>query len=268
MKKRSKVVAVITGDVVGSSAVKDRAFLNMAINEAFDGIKAQKEYRMVRSFEIYRGDSFQGVLDPVHALRAALSIRARLRQWKGPVSLSAASRGKKAGKRPVPIPLGLLPDARIAIGIGTVSYRSSKVMESDGEAFKLSGHALDGLGKSTGRLALLTPWEEVNAETGASMQLLDALVNKWSSASAQAMFHYLAKGSTQSELSEILGISQPAVHKRLVAADQMAIHAALERYEQLIENNWSGDARTGSALPPADRPRYRRFPSATRRLGT
>ena len=228
---------MITGDIVGSSAVKDRAFLNMAIKEAFDGIKAEKEYGMLRSFEIYRGDSFQGVLDPVHALRAALSIRARLRQWKGPASITSVSRGKKTSKRPLSIPLGLLPDARIAIGIGTVSYRSSKVMESDGEAFKLSGHALDGLGKSTGRLALLTPWEEVNMETGASMQLLDALVNKWSSASAQAMFHYMVKGSTQSELSEMLDISQPAVHKRLVAADQLAIHAALERYEQLIESN-------------------------------
>ena len=237
MTSRPKVVAVITGDVVGSSTVKDRAFLKKALKEAFDPTKAGKKFGMVRPFEIYRGDSFQGVLHPVHALRAALTIRARLRQWKGTVSFSVASRGAKTGKQQLPVALGLLPDARIAIGIGTLSYRSNKVIESDGAAFKLSGHALDGLGRSANRLALLTPWDEVNAEFNVSLKLLDAVLNKWSSASAQAMFLLLAKDVTQSELSDMLDISQPAVHKRLAAADQMAVQATLLRYEQLIKTN-------------------------------
>jgi len=237
MTSRTKLVAVITGDVAGSSAVKDRAFLNKALKVAFDAIKAEKEYGLVRPFEIYRGDSFQGVLHPAHALRAALTIRARLRQWKGPLAFSLAGRVTKSGKQQLPIPLNLLPDARIAIGIGSVSYRSSKVIESDGQAFKLSGHALDGLGRSTNRLALLTPWEEVNAEFSVSLKLLDAVLNKWSSASAQAMFLLLDKGATQSELSDMLDISQPAVHKRLAAGDQLAVHAIVERYEHLIKTN-------------------------------
>ena len=237
MISKPKVVAVITGDVVGSSAVKDRAFLNKTLRQAFNAIKAEKEYGVVRPFEIYRGDSFQGVLHPAHALRAALSIRARLRQWKGPGIISFAAKTAKSGKQQLTLPLGFLPDARIAIGIGTVSYRSSKVIESDGQAFKLSGHALDGIGGSINRLALLTPWDEVNAEFNVSLKLLDAVLNKWSSASAQAMFLLLAKDVTQSELSDMLDISQPAVHKRLAAADQMAVQATLLRYEQLIKTN-------------------------------
>lgn len=157
----------------------------------------------MRPFEICRGDSFQGVVDVNDALKAALAIRARIRQWEGgrPVGRTVARRTIRAR---LPILMNDLPDARIAIGVGTVSYRSGKVVESDGEAYRNSGRALDELGRNWGRLALSTPWEDVDAEFGTSMRLLDALVGKWSSASAQAMLLYITKGATQSELSGLL----------------------------------------------------------------
>ncbi len=190
-------------------------------------------FEVIRPFEIYRGDSFQGVVAPGEALAVALSLRARLRQWESvkPIGRTVAKRVTKA---PTSILMNDLPDARIAIGIGTVSYRSGKVVESDGEAFRNSGLALDQLGVTGGRLVLSTPWDEVNAEFGTSMQLLDALVGKWSSASAQAMFLYLTKGATQSEISRSLGISQPAVHKRLSGADHTVVQAMLDRYEVVV----------------------------------
>jgi hypothetical protein len=233
MPKKQKQLAVITGDLVRSTVVKDRARLAKVLKQAIDAI-SKNGFGVVRPFEIYRGDSFQGVVEVKDALKAALTIRARLRQWDGPVHFAPAGKtGRTAGAR-MPILLSMIPDARMAIGIGTVSYRSSKVIESDGEAYRNSGRALDELGRTWGRLALSTPWDDMNAEFGTSLRLLDALVGKWSSASAQAMFLYLTKGATQSELSGLLGISQPAVHKRLSGADQSAVQAMIDRYEEVV----------------------------------
>lgn len=235
-KKKQKVLAVITGDVVRSTVVKDRARLAKVMKQAMEAID-KNGFGVVRPFEIYRGDSFQGVVEVKDALEVALTIRARLRQWDGPVMLPSV-KGKKSVKNArLPMLIGTLPDARVAIGIGTVGYRSAKVVESDGEAYRNSGRALDELGRTWGRLALSTPWDDMNAEFNTSMRLLDALVGKWSSASAQAMFLYLTKGSTQSELSGLLGISQPAVHKRLSGADQSAVQAMIDRYEVVATAN-------------------------------
>jgi hypothetical protein len=236
MPKKQKQVAVITGDVVRSTVVKDRARLAKVMKHAMEAID-KSGFGVVRPFEIYRGDSFQGVVEVKDAMKVALTIRARLRQWEGPVQFSAAGKTVRTTGVRMPIMLSLLPDARVAIGLGTVSYRSSKVVESDGEAYRNSGRALDELGRTWGRLALSTPWDDMNAEFGTSMRLLDALVGKWSSASAQAMFLYLTKGSTQSELSGLLGISQPAVHKRLSGADQSAVQAMIDRYEEVVVAN-------------------------------
>ncbi len=232
MSSKQKQVAVITGDVVRSTVIKDRARLAKVMKEAMEAAD-KSGFGVIRPFEIYRGDSFQGVVEVKDAMRVALTIRARLRQWEGPVQFSVAGRTDRTGGHR-PLMLSLLPDARVAIGVGTVSYRSSKVVESDGEAYRNSGRALDELGRTWGRLALSTPWDDMNAEFHASMRLLDALVSKWSSASAQAMFLFLTKGSTQSELSRSLGISQPAVHKRLSGADQSAVQAMIDRYEEIV----------------------------------
>lgn len=236
MARNSKIVAVVTGDVVRSTAVKDRAKLTKVLKSALAAMDTGV-FKVVRPFEIYRGDSFQGVVEVTDALKVALTIRARLRQWEGPVPFSTAGKDASTLRARMPIVLGMLPDARIAIGIGTASYRSGKVVESDGEAFRNSGLALDALGRSGGRLVLSTPWDAMNAEFGTSMQLLDALVGKWSSASAQAMFLYLTKGATQSHISQSLGISQPAVHKRLSGADHTVVQAMLDRYQEVVATN-------------------------------
>lgn len=232
MATRQKLIAVVTGDVVSSTSLEDRAYLTDALKEAFEAVKKGK-FGVVRSFELYRGDGFQGVLDPVQALKVTLILRARLRQWKGPVLFSAVRKHTRSSKQQLPIPPSYLPDARISIGIGTLKHLAKKAGESDGEAFVRSGHGLDGLGRVS-RLAVSTPWEEVNAELNVSIKLLDVLVSKWSSGAAQAMFYYLTKEATQSEISDLLEISQPAVHKRLAAAEQMAVQTVLDRYEELV----------------------------------
>lgn len=91
--------------------------------------------------EMYRGDSFQVVVDnPELALSVAIALRAKLK----------ASTPDKSE----------VWDARLSLGIGDVSFASGNILTSDGEAFRLSGRAFDNIGKK--RLCISTPWAELD----------------------------------------------------------------------------------------------------------
>lgn len=218
-----KIVAVVTGDIKASRKIEDREGLPQILKEAFDTL-GQKVLHESGKFEIYRGDSFQGLIEePAKSLLVAILIRARLRQWEDSDSIHKTSS------------LDLLPDARIGIGIGQVKYQAEKIVESDGEAFNYSGALLDEMKHSDAALAIRTPWTDVNEELAVSTKLLDSLVSKWSSPMAEAVYLHFSEGYTQKELSNHLGISQPAVHKRLSSANIDAVQTVLDRFEKLIK---------------------------------
>lgn len=216
------MIAVITGDIVASTKIEERDQLNEVLKDSFRIVDDKVLKTAAGSFEIYRGDSFQGVIkDPAMALLVAILIRARLRAWDYTESNDAR-------------PLQAIPDARVSIGIGTVSYKADKIIESDGQAFQYSGQLLDSMKHSGLELAIHTPWDEVNDELEVTCKLLDALINRWSSAMAEAVYLYLQEDVTQQKLSVKLKISQPAVHKRLASANIDAVEAALNRFQKLI----------------------------------
>ena len=209
---------------MASRKIEDRDQLNEVLKESFRLVD-QKILHASGTFEIYRGDSFQGMLnDPSQALLVAVLIRARLRAW----DYANADDAK---------PLPMLPDARIGIGVGSVRYKAHKTIESDGEAFQNSGQVLDAMKNSGAELAVRTPWEEVNEELEVSCKLLDALINRWSSAMAEAVYMHLLEDITQQDLSLKLSISQPAVHKRLASANIDAVEACINRFQKLITNH-------------------------------
>src|SRR3546814_14727032 len=78
-------------------------------------------------FSIFRDDSFQGMIeDPLKALEAGLWIK---------TALMKADDGSASY------------DCRMAIGIGKVTFMAGTTLESDGEAFRHSGPALDAMDK-------------------------------------------------------------------------------------------------------------------------
>lgn len=214
MKMKFNEVAVLTGDIVASRKVRNKGKLLLVLKEAFDQVENQLLNRK-GSFELYRGDSFQGVIDnPSDALRAAIIIRARLRM---------AVQGKTEW------------DARIGIGVGRVSYAGKRIVESDGEAFLLSGRKLDELKKKNNRLGISTPWEDVNEELNASVALADNIISRWSTAAAEVAYYHLLNHASQTELSKQLKISQPAVHKRFNQASLHEIKLLIQRFQFLMD---------------------------------
>lgn len=211
--------AVVTGDLVGSSAVahNDRSRLIETLNAAFQSLtelpRLPSDF-VASEFEIYRGDSFQGVLKyPELALRALVALRATLRSRNGTSRES-------------------LWDARLAVGIGDISYFSGKTAEGDGEAFRRSGPLLDQL-KGDRRTAVLTPWQEVNDELSVECALFDTIANRWSSHQSEVIL-LSQQGFTQQSIADKLGITQGAVNHRLKAGNWSAVEIFIDRFESLI----------------------------------
>ena len=224
------VDAVITGDLVKSRKINDAD-----IEKVIDSLKktfVEINHQLLNgkgSFEIFRGDSFQGLIpQPQLALLVAIIIRTHLRTYEPSIGLDRHLNTEK------PI-LNAYSDARIAIGVGTIRYNADKITESQGDAFLKSGNSFDKLSKEKERLAIVTPWEKVNSELAVSCTLADALVSRWTASTAEAMYLHLLYGFNQKELATRLAITQPAVHKRLaIYGNISSIHAFINRYEELI----------------------------------
>src|SRR5690606_25946875 len=109
------MVAVITGDIIGSELVSAR-YWKPLLKRIFN-----KTGRTPVTWEIYRGDAFQLLIRrPEQALRKAILIKSALRQING-------------------------LDIRLSIGLGEISHSAKKVSESQGSAFTRSGRTFDSL---------------------------------------------------------------------------------------------------------------------------
>ena len=96
--------AVITGDIINSRKVDPSAWISI-LKELF-----QKYGTEPKNWEIYRGDSFQLVINAHEALEIAILIKSAIKK------------------------IDLL-DVRMAIGLGEIEYRSERITESNGTAF-------------------------------------------------------------------------------------------------------------------------------------
>lgn len=202
--------AVITGDLIASSK-KERSSLLEELKVVLERITLPETRLALPPFELYRGDSFQGILShPEEALKDALIIRTCL---------------KKSNKNPD-------SDARLAIGIGTIDFPSTTIAESDGEAFRNSGPILDEM-KNGIKIKVKSPWKEINDELEVALILADAIISRWSPSQAEVIVQNL-EGTKQTEIASALGISQSAVNQRLKAANWEAIEKLIERYRYLI----------------------------------
>lgn len=214
-----KIYAVLTGDVINSSDAKgeEKDKLIHLLKEAFEAVTKKSTAKTSSpSFDIFRGDSFQGVLaNPAEALKAALIIRTTL--------IRNHSKNEKTDW-----------DARIAIGIGSIDYLPENISEGDGPAFRNSGPVLDEL-KGDYKFAITESSAKYNHEFKTCCAFLDAVINKWTPPQAE-MVYQLLLNKTKKEIGKELDISQAAVHYRVKAAGWFAIKEFLTRYETVIEN--------------------------------
>lgn len=224
--------AVINGDMIGSTRLNKarREFYLGQLKTLFDILKKEKAFGVIRSFQVYRGDSFQGALvKPEKSLQVMLMIRSYMR-------MLTARYGAKA-KKSIAVnrsSFNTLTDLRLAVGIGSVSKLNIKLMESDGEAFHRSGKLIDSMKKSGVNMAIETPWPDKNEELEVFFGLLDAIISRWSPQQAEVVYHRL-QGLNQTQIAEQLKTSVSAINQRLKTANWSSVGKLLVLFESRIK---------------------------------
>ncbi|WP_295180784.1 hypothetical protein [uncultured Christiangramia sp.] len=215
--------AVITADLLNSTKYSAELLTEVLdiINAEIEGI--EMKYKNSK-FELYRGDSIQGVLEPVFSFRSALRIKTAVNKLRSQEAIHSNSYRIEA-------------DLRISIGIGKIGFKRDSIMESNGEAFQFSGRTLDEMKKTGRKMTLTTGINEINNEFDNAFLLFDTITDKWSSASAEVIY-YLLKEMKETEIADTLGISQSAVNQRKKAAGWDAILSLMERYEQVMKQHF------------------------------
>lgn len=208
-------ICILTGDVVGSTTLDDaaRGRLHGVMRDAAGVIGLELAGLAPLDLGIFRGDGWQLlILDPARALWAALYFRAHLRAEVEPES-----------RDPV--------DTRIAIGVGKAESIPARVIEGDGEAFRLSGRALEAMGGR--RLVYAAPEGSALNDWDVACRLLDELAMGWTARQARAVRGALLD-RTQKDIGTLWSpaISQPAVAGHLAAAHWDAIAFTLEAYRR------------------------------------
>ena len=220
-----KIYAVITGDIVGSSKLKpaERKELHAALKDTSDKLTDHFRQLVPLQVDIFRGDSWQLlVIDPAQSLKIGLFFRAFLR-------------GKMKSKR---------VDTRISIGVGFIDIIPEEgVSSGDGEAFRLSGEALESLSRSH-RMVISFPESLISNNHKALdviLKLIDVLARDWTEKQAQAVSGALLE-YTQEKIARSWferDISQQAVAQHLDRAGWNAIEIGLNYFA----NSLSGITR-------------------------
>lgn len=209
-----KIKGVITGDIIESSAIQIeyRDFLLESIRNIADELSVIAPIKI----EFFRGDSFQTVIDsPENAMKIAVLLRAGLK-----------GHTPKGCKKPW--------DARLSLGVGSISYYADNTVLSDGEAFRYSGRELDEIGKRN--LVVKTRWEDVNEELQISTAFADEIISSWSISQSQAVYQALLYNISQKEIAHKFQTSVQNISKLLRAAKLNLVQTFIDRYHYLISN--------------------------------
>jgi hypothetical protein len=223
-----RVYAVLTGDLVGSRQLSPERL--QGVRAVIGAAAAQFRRRQPRALcgvpEVFRGDAWQLVLrEPRWALRVALLIRAQL--------LAADE-----------------VSTRVSIGVGAVeTIDRRRISRSTGEAFTLSGHALDHLtgyfdltGALPERAAALAEWFP------AMLHVCSGLLRSWTRRQAEIVSLALRPDDPTHET--IAGALRPRISKQSVTESLAAARwrALLEGVRVFEATDWDRLlARTAAA---------------------
>ena len=216
----NSVYAVLTGDIVESTKLssEERQHLRRVLYAASEKVSQYFHECVPYKVDIFRGDSWQLVVsDPSKSLRVGLFFRALIRE--GIVSKRV--------------------DTRISIGLGTVSFIPIEDFSSaDGEAFQLSGEALEQFARTT-RMTIAFPKRFQSDATDAIdviVKLVDLQARKWTTKQAKAISGAMLE-FTQEEIAHKWfekEITQQAIAQHLDRAGWSTIELGIKYFENSI----------------------------------
>lgn len=205
--------AVITADIVNSTKIEETNRY-LLVDELDNIIQDLKRLSSLRC-EMYRGDSFQVLVDDVkYCLEIAVLIRLGLKK-------SNLLKNTKL-------------DARMAIGVGDVSYEHEQVILSDGEAFRLSGRTFDKLNKR--RLLIATNINDMDEPLNVMLAFIDELLEGLSYTQSKYLYDSLLYNMSQMELANVYNTSQPNIAKHLKSAKENLFRLFFDFAEKTLKS--------------------------------
>lgn len=202
-----KIVGVITGDLINSSTLSDKKknLLRLELERFQTG---NTDIQLPLQF--YRGDSFQLMVAKEKAARVAVTIEAIVFSITGSW-------------------------VRLSIGIGSVSKISAgNVLQSEGEAFQLSGHQMDKMREEGRMIKIALNCDQLQPIFSASFYLVECIIWSWKPGQV-AVIAKIPFSKTQKEIAIKLNISEAAVSKAIKASNWPAIENFIRGYEETIK---------------------------------
>ena len=202
---RHKLISVITGDMVGSTQLDpaDRKLMVKAMNNLGDMLT--KAGFVLKSQEVFRGDSFQVVMnESSRILDVALLIRAHMR------GIELESQAQL--------------DVRLGIGVGQIEFKAKTQNESDGTAFRLAAQALEHATKNNlANIWILTNNAVLDEHLNTINVAWESIISRWTVAQSKSI-QWSLQGLVHQEIANKLKVTQPTITRSLQSADDKVIH--------------------------------------------
>jgi len=202
-----KIYAVITGDIKNFTKLPiDRRSKLVAETEQLMKTMVKNS----RDAQVFRGDSYQLIIDDItQVLKKCIQLVCWFKLNSDRLNVAG-----KTSKPDIRVQLS----TRLSIGIGEIAYEGKNVLDSDGEAFHLSGRKFDQLNKDD--IIQLTTADEKNNEVfGMLLMFMNSIIRSWTRTQAETIFQLLEKDdNTQEQVAKKLKMTQPAVALSLRAA--------------------------------------------------
>ncbi|HUH33910.1 MAG TPA: SatD family protein, partial [Daejeonella sp.] len=164
--------------------------------------------------QVFRGDSFQLLFkNPQDGLRRTLQLRC----WFKKNTIT-----------------DYILDARMAIGVGEISYYGDTVLDSDGEAFHISGRAFDAM-EDGEFIKVVTADQAMNEQLNVICRLMDVIISGWTPSQAEVIFLAL-ENKTQQQMADQLNVGQSAINNRLKLAKWKEIERTIRYISALLKH--------------------------------
>jgi hypothetical protein len=231
-----EVKAIITGDIISSRDIEATKRQKLYLD--LDAFLQSMIKKWIATYETYRGDSFQcEVKETEQSLRVALMIKAYIVSYASEGKTAPRERLSLAGKSAPSAQKGYFNkefDIRLAIGMGQVDFlNKKKITTSDGEAFRLSGEALDEMKDGNETLTINTNNEGLNTDLIPMIILVDALTQKWTQNQAELVLFKLM-GKKDEDMAKEWGVTVSAVTQRKKTAQWSAIEVGVQYFENKL----------------------------------
>jgi hypothetical protein len=116
---------------------------------------------------------------------------------------------------------------RISVGTGKIAYLESSVLESDGEAFHLSGRNFDQQEREE-FLRITTPSSEINKTFEIILMFVNMVIDGWTPGQAEVLYYQLENSKqNQEEIAKTIKTKQPEIARRLRLSHWKEVEKAL-----------------------------------------